>query len=107
MCLWDVHFYIYFSSQSNRMREALGLVVRLVVPLFNGVAKGLHGIRGINLINILENVRESRHLLANLLAIAANNASMSLSSVQGKAYFALPFLVYKIKRTTSVTALSF
>lgn len=69
------------------MQVALGIVVRLVVPLFNGVARGLQGIRGINLVNILENVRESRQLLANLLAIAANNTSMSLSSVQGKARY--------------------
>lgn len=56
------------------MRVALGVLVRLVLPLINGVTRRLRAIR---------NIRASRQVLTNLLAYAANSVSMGLSSVQG------------------------
>ncbi|XP_059607424.1 uncharacterized protein LOC132255421 isoform X2 [Phlebotomus argentipes] len=64
------------------MRVALGVLMRLLVPILNGVVKGWHGIRGIRVLRSLRNLRSSRSLLTNLLAFSANTVSMSLSSVQ-------------------------
>lgn len=70
------------SSQQNRMRVALGVLIRLVVPLCNGFVRGWRGIRGVRLLKALRNIRASRQTLTNMLAFAANTISMSLSSVQ-------------------------
>lgn len=65
------------------MRVALGVLVRLVLPLLNGFTRGWHGIRGIRILKALRNVRESRGMLTSLLAYTVNTVSMGLSSVQG------------------------
>lgn len=66
----------------------IGIILRLVVPLVKGVARGwIRGwqeIRGTNALRMLKNVRPSRQLLTNLFAFTANTLSLSLSSVQGK-----------------------
>lgn len=62
---------------------ALGVVVRLVLPLLNGFSRSLQGIRAISLLEVLRNVKYSRQLLANLVAYAANTISLNLSTVQG------------------------
>lgn len=72
------------SSQSNRVRVALGVVVRIVLPLFNGVSRSLQGIRAISFLEVLRNVRYSRQLLANLVAYTANRISLNLSTAEGK-----------------------
>ncbi|XP_055694441.1 uncharacterized protein LOC129796484 [Lutzomyia longipalpis] len=73
---------VSIDSQNNRMRVALGVLMKLLVPILNGVVKGWHGIRGIRILRSLRNLRSSRGLLTNLLAYTANSVSMSLSSVQ-------------------------
>lgn len=64
---------VWTSLSNTRMRVALGVLVRLVLPLINGVTRRLRAIR---------NIRASRQVLTNLLAYAANSVSMGLSSVQ-------------------------
>ncbi|XP_055706531.1 uncharacterized protein LOC129803773 [Phlebotomus papatasi] len=73
---------VSIDSQSNRMRVAFGVLMRLLVPILNGVIRGWHGIRGIRVLRSLRNLRSSRSMLTNLLAFSANSVSMSLSSVQ-------------------------
>lgn len=58
----------------------MGLVIRIVLPLFNGVAKGWQGIREIN---VVENVKTGPQMITNLMVFAANTISLSLSTVQG------------------------
>ncbi|XP_055905112.1 uncharacterized protein LOC129940706 [Eupeodes corollae] len=70
------------SSQQNRMRVAFGIILRLVLPLANGVARSLKGIRDVRFLHALRNLATSRQGLTNALAYAANTISMSLSSVQ-------------------------
>ncbi|GAB0098113.1 uncharacterized protein DMENIID0001_138150 [Sergentomyia squamirostris] len=93
---------VSIDSHSNRMRVALGVLMRLLVPILNGVARGWHGIRGIRILRSLRNLRSSRGLLTNLLAFTANSVSMSLSSVQ-VAHKIDPLLkMMKLRRGTSV-----
>lgn len=66
------------------MRIALGILIRLILPFYNGVARGWKGIRGVRLLKILKQLGASRHMLTNMLAYAVNTISMGLSSVQGK-----------------------
>lgn len=75
------------SMQANRMQFALDVVVRLMGPLCNGVARGWKGIRGSNMLRVLRNVRASRQMLTNLMAFAVNTMSLSLSTVQGMSMF--------------------
>lgn len=81
------------SLQMKRMQIALAVVVRLMLPLFNGVARGYEGIRSSNILRVFRNVRASRQILTNL--IAENTISLSLSTVQGKLKFIRFFLTKK------------
>lgn len=65
------------------MQVALDVVVRLLLPLCHGVARGWNGIRSIKVLRMLGNVQASRQMLTNLMVFAANTISLSLSSVQG------------------------
>lgn len=64
-----------------------GVIIRLVLPLVKGVARGwIRGwqeIRGTNALRILKYVRPSRQMLTNLFAFTANSLSLGLSNVQG------------------------
>ncbi|XP_055597974.1 uncharacterized protein LOC129747686 [Uranotaenia lowii] len=73
---------VMVESPSNRMRVALSVVIRLLLPLTHGLARGWNGLRGFRLLQLLRKLRESRGLLTTLFAAAANSVSMSLSSVQ-------------------------
>lgn len=67
------------------MRIAIGVLIRLILPVVNNVTRRLRGLgAGFNILNILTHLRESRGSLTSMLAYAANTVSMSLSSVQGK-----------------------
>lgn len=66
------------------MRVALGVLIRLLLPLANRLSRGFCGLRGENLLRVINRVRETRGLLTTLLAYTVNTVSMSLSSVQGK-----------------------
>lgn len=72
------------STPNNRVRVALGVLIRLMLPLTHGVARGWKGLRGLSVLALLRKVRESHGLLTTLFAVAANTVSMSLSSVQGR-----------------------
>lgn len=63
-----------------RMRLAFGVIVRLFLPLINGMA---NGIRSLKVLRLPRNYHANRSLFTNLFAHAANTLSMSLSSVQG------------------------
>ncbi|XP_037031863.1 uncharacterized protein LOC119071192 isoform X2 [Bradysia coprophila] len=87
---------LIIASEVNKMLLArnywpIGVIIRLVLPLVKGVARGwIRGwqeIRGTNALRLLKNVRPSRQLLTNLFAFTANSLSLGLSSVQ---------VVYKI-----------
>lgn len=78
----EVEGQLLESSQHNRMRVAFGIILRLVLPLANGVARSLKGIRDVRFLHALRNLATSRQGLTNALAYAANTISMSLSSVQ-------------------------
>ncbi|XP_055854279.1 uncharacterized protein LOC129918014 [Episyrphus balteatus] len=78
----EVEGQLMESSQQNRMRVAFGIILRLVLPLANGVARSLKGIRDVRFLHALRNLATSRQGLTNALAYAANTISMSLSSVQ-------------------------
>lgn len=66
------------------MRIAMGVLIRLILPVVNGVTRRLRGLgAGFNILNILTHLRESRGSLTSMLAYAVNTVSMSLSSVQG------------------------
>ncbi|XP_017873107.1 PREDICTED: uncharacterized protein LOC108620704 isoform X1 [Drosophila arizonae] len=67
---------------SGSMRVVLGVLVRLVLPLANGVARGIKGIRDVRVLRVLQNLTSSRQALTNLVAFAANTLSLNLSSVQ-------------------------
>ncbi|KRF83608.1 uncharacterized protein [Drosophila virilis] len=70
------------SHNSGSMRVVLGILVRLVLPLANGVARGIKGIRDVRVLQVLQNLASSRQALTNLVAFAANTISLNLSSVQ-------------------------
>lgn len=66
------------------MRIAMGVLIRLILPVVHGVTRRLRGIgAGLNILNIISHIRSSRGSLTSMLAYAANTVSMSLSSVQG------------------------
>lgn len=71
------------------MRIAFGVILRLVLPLANGVVRRFQGIRDVRFLNVIRNVAASRQALTNLFAFAANTISMNLSSVQGKCVIVL------------------
>lgn len=66
------------------MRLAFGIILRLVLPLANGVARSIKGIRDVRFLRVIKSIASSRQTLTNVIAFAANTISMSLSSVQGK-----------------------
>uniref|UniRef100_A0A1Q3FNX4 Putative ribonuclease p/mrp subunit n=1 Tax=Culex tarsalis TaxID=7177 RepID=A0A1Q3FNX4_CULTA len=70
------------QSPNNRVRVALGVLIRLLLPLSHGLVRGWNGLRGFRMLQLFRKVRESRGLLTTLFAFAANTVSMSLSSVQ-------------------------
>ncbi|XP_053658846.1 uncharacterized protein LOC128707914 [Anopheles marshallii] len=73
---------VVVDTPNNRVRMALGVLIRLMLPLTHGVARGWKGLRGLSVLALLRKVRESHGLLTTLFAVAANSVSMSLSSVQ-------------------------
>lgn len=75
-------FAVMVESPHNRVRVALGVLIRLLLPLSHGLVRGWNGLRGFRMLALLRKVRESRGLLTTLFAFAANTVSMSLSSVQ-------------------------
>ncbi|XP_062564753.1 uncharacterized protein LOC134227358 [Armigeres subalbatus] len=75
-------FAVMVQSPSSRVRVALSVLIRLLLPLRHGLARGWNGLRGIRLLQLMRKIRESRGLLTTLFAFAANTVSMSLSSVQ-------------------------
>uniref|UniRef100_A0A182PHB9 DUF676 domain-containing protein n=1 Tax=Anopheles epiroticus TaxID=199890 RepID=A0A182PHB9_9DIPT len=76
---------VVVDTPNTRVRMALGVLIRLMLPLTHGVARGWKGLRGLSVLALLRKVRESHGLLTTLFAVAANTVSMSLSSVQGLA----------------------
>ncbi|XP_068153462.1 uncharacterized protein [Drosophila tropicalis] len=70
------------AKNSGSMRVVFGILVRLVLPLANGVARGIKGIRDVRVLRVLQNLASSRQALTNLVAFAANTVSLNLSSVQ-------------------------
>lgn len=66
------------------MRVALGVLIRLLLPVANKLSSSWNGLRGGGLLKLINKIRETKGLLTTLLAFAANTISMSLSSVQGK-----------------------
>lgn len=70
-----------------RMRLAFGVIVRLFLPLINGMAKRWQGIRALKVLRMPRSYHANRSLFTNLFAHAANTLSMSLSSVQGRCSF--------------------
>ncbi|KAH8407086.1 hypothetical protein KR222_006112, partial [Zaprionus bogoriensis] len=70
------------NKNSGSMRVVFGILVRLVLPLANGVARGIKGIRDVRVLRVLQNLASSRQALTNLVAFAANTISLNLSSVQ-------------------------
>ncbi|XP_055530547.1 uncharacterized protein LOC129721695 isoform X2 [Wyeomyia smithii] len=75
-------FDVMVESPSNRIRVALGVLIRLLLPLTHGLARGWNGLRGFRMLQLLRKIRETRGLLTTLFAFAANTVSLSLSSVQ-------------------------
>uniref|UniRef100_A0AAG5DKZ8 DUF676 domain-containing protein n=1 Tax=Anopheles atroparvus TaxID=41427 RepID=A0AAG5DKZ8_ANOAO len=73
---------VVVDTPNNRVRVALGVLIRLMLPLTHGVARGWKGLRGLSVLALLRKVRESHGLLTTLFALAANTVSLSLSSVQ-------------------------
>ncbi|XP_037948400.1 uncharacterized protein LOC119679886 isoform X3 [Teleopsis dalmanni] len=69
-------------GQNSSMRVAFGIILRLMLPLANGVARSIKGIRDTNFLRMLKSIVSSRQALTNMVAFAANTISMNLSSVQ-------------------------
>ncbi|XP_058055969.1 uncharacterized protein LOC131207371 [Anopheles bellator] len=93
------------DTPNNRIRMALGVLIRLMLPLTHGVARGWKGLRGLSVLALLRKVRESQGLLTTLFAFAANTVSMSLSSVQ-VAHRIDPLLrVIKLRKDSTSTAI--
>uniref|UniRef100_A0A182JWX8 DUF676 domain-containing protein n=1 Tax=Anopheles christyi TaxID=43041 RepID=A0A182JWX8_9DIPT len=91
------------DTSNNRVRMALGVLIRLMLPLTHGVARGWKGLRGLSVLAMLRKVRESHGLLTTLYALAVNTVSMSLSSVQ-VAHRIDPLLrVIKLRKDSSPT----
>uniref|UniRef100_A0A182WDU6 DUF676 domain-containing protein n=1 Tax=Anopheles minimus TaxID=112268 RepID=A0A182WDU6_9DIPT len=94
---------VVVDTPNNRVRVALGVLIRLMLPLTHGVARGWKGLRGLSVLALLRKVRESHGLLTTLFAVAANTVSMSLSSVQ-VAHRIDPLLrVIKLRKDSSTT----
>ncbi|XP_061511800.1 uncharacterized protein LOC1268369 isoform X1 [Anopheles gambiae] len=94
---------VVVDTPNNRVRVALGVLIRLMLPLTHGVARGWKGLRGLSVLALLRKVRESHGLLTTLFAVAANTVSMSLSSVQ-VAHRIDPLLrVIKLRKDSSPT----
>ncbi|XP_053946280.1 uncharacterized protein LOC128855424 [Anastrepha ludens] len=70
------------AKQSNRMRVAFGIILRLMLPLANSVMLSFKGIRDARFLRALKTITSSRQALTNLMAFAANTISLNLSSVQ-------------------------
>uniref|UniRef100_A0A182Q5W3 DUF676 domain-containing protein n=1 Tax=Anopheles farauti TaxID=69004 RepID=A0A182Q5W3_9DIPT len=95
---------VVVDTPNNRVRMALGVLIRLMLPLTHGVARGWKGLRGLSVLALLRKVRESHGLLTTLFAVAANTVSMSLSSVQ-VAHRIDPLLrVIKLRKDSTTTA---
>uniref|UniRef100_A0A182SQ87 Uncharacterized protein n=1 Tax=Anopheles maculatus TaxID=74869 RepID=A0A182SQ87_9DIPT len=75
---------VVVDTPNNRVRMALGVLIRLMLPVTHGVARGWKGLRGLSVLALLRKARETHGLLTTLFAVAANTVSMSLSSVQGR-----------------------
>ncbi|XP_021711054.1 uncharacterized protein LOC5564131 [Aedes aegypti] len=98
-------FAVMVESPNNRIRVALSVLIRLLVPLTHGLARGWNGLRGFRLLQLMRKIRESRGLLTTLFAFAANTVSMSLSSVQ-VAHRIDPLLrVIKLRKDSSKSAI--
>ncbi|ETN61461.1 ribonuclease p/mrp subunit [Anopheles darlingi] len=96
---------VVVDTPNNRARVALGVLIRLMLPLTHGVARGWKGLRGLSVLAMLRKVRESHGLLTTLFAFAANTVSMSLSSVQ-VAHRIDPLLrVIKLRKDSATTAI--
>ena len=63
-----------------RLRLAFGVIVRLFLPLINGIGRRWQVLRSLK----LRSYHANRSLFTSLFAHAANTVSMSLSSVQGE-----------------------
>lgn len=88
-------------TQSMRMRLAFGVIVRLFLPIINGMAKGWQGVRSIKVLRLPRTYHANRSLFTNLFAHAANTLSMSLSSVHGTSFIVqLPSSLPLHQRTT-------
>lgn len=98
-------FAVMVESPNNRVRVALSVLIRLLVPLTHGLARGWNGLRGFRLLQLMRKIRESRGLLTTLFAFTANTVSMSLSSVQ-VAHRIDPLLrVIKLRKDSSRNAI--
>ncbi|KAL5293355.1 hypothetical protein ACFFRR_011846 [Megaselia abdita] len=73
--------HIIESREQNRVRLAFGILLRLVLPLANGVARSWRGIKDVRILRAIKSMGSTRLGLTNMLACAANNISMSLSTV--------------------------
>lgn len=77
------------------MRVALGVLIRLLLPVANKLASGWKGFKGEGILRLIKKMQETKGLFTTLLAFAANTVSMSLSSVQGK-IFLYKFTVHQV-----------
>ncbi|XP_063709719.1 uncharacterized protein LOC134838172 [Culicoides brevitarsis] len=75
-------YAVTLISVNSRMRVALGVLIRLLLPVANKVSNGWNDLRGSGMLRLLNKIRETKGLMTTLLAFAANTLSMSLSSVQ-------------------------
>ncbi|XP_022215175.2 uncharacterized protein LOC111069418 [Drosophila obscura] len=87
------------SNNGGSMRVVFGILVRLVLPLANGVARGIQGIRDVRVLRVLQNLASSRQALTHLVAFAANTISMNLSSVQVSNRLGPLLKLLKMRRT--------
>ncbi|XP_036217600.2 uncharacterized protein [Bactrocera oleae] len=74
------------AKQSNGMRVAFGIILRLMLPLANSVMRRFMGISDVRFQRILKPITSSRQVLTNLMAFAANSISLNLSSVHDFSY---------------------
>ncbi|XP_011211740.2 uncharacterized protein LOC105229233 isoform X2 [Bactrocera dorsalis] len=80
------------AKQSNGMRVAFGIILRLMLPLANSVMRSFKGIRDVRFQRVLRSITSSRQVLTNLMAFAANSISLNLSSVHDFSYKSNRFL---------------
>uniref|UniRef100_A0A336MIQ4 CSON012896 protein n=1 Tax=Culicoides sonorensis TaxID=179676 RepID=A0A336MIQ4_CULSO len=99
-------FSVTLSSSTSRMRVALGVLIRLILPVANKLSKGWNGLRGGGLLNLINKIRGTKGLLTTLLALAANTVSMSLSSVQVTNRFDPILRVIKLKKDSTAASAS-